>query len=107
MGTMTFSRDTNGGIDVKGNCFELVGTLTGSSSYATGGDSFSIAGVGLSSLDDLVIEGGTTATTAGYSLKLGGTNKVPLILAYDAAGQVANATNLSAKTWKVRLRGKV
>ena len=107
MGAFTFVRDTNDGFDVKGNCYEIKGTLTGSSSYATGGDSFAIATYGLSSLDDMVVEAGTTALTPGRSLQLAGTNKVPLIKVFTSGAETAAATNLSAVSWKVRLRGKL
>lgn len=107
MGAFTFTKDLNGGVDYERQSVVFKGTLTGSASYATGGDSFALAAeVGLKTLEDILVEAGTAATTAGYSLKLAGTAGTPLIMVYSSSGQVANATDLSAVTFKVRLRGK-
>jgi hypothetical protein len=110
LGAFTFTQDTNGGVDYHGSQVEIIGTLTGSGSYATGGDSFDLAvEAGLTELQDLLVEAGSgIGTPAGYQLKLGGTVKVPLVLVYEGdSTEVANATDLSTKTWEVRLRGKL
>lgn len=109
MGAFNFSKSFNDGIDYERNGVVVKGLLTGSSSYATGGDTLDLkVKVGIKTVDDLLVEAGDIlATTAGYSLKLDRTAPgAPKILVYSAGAQVANATNLSAVTWRVRLRGR-
>jgi hypothetical protein len=107
MGAFTFDKDFNGGVCYEGDDVVFKGTLTGSASYATGGDSFGLAAeVGLKALESIEVDAGTAATDAGRSLKLAGTAGVPLIKVYTSGAETAATTNLSAVTWKVRLRGK-
>jgi hypothetical protein len=85
------------------------GILTGSSSYATGGDSLDPeAELGLSVVDDMLIERGAYSIFAsGYSLTLAGTANAPLIIVTNEAGQIANATNIAAHSWYIRFYGKL
>lgn len=107
MGACTFTKATPGD-DVVGNKRIVEGTLTLSSSYATGGDTLNLATlVGLKTLDDMRINAGSGVTIAGgYQIKLGGTPAAPTIQAYGSTNaEVAAATNLSTKSFNVRLHG--
>lgn len=85
---------------------EELGTITFSNSYATGGDTLVMSTVPMDRVTDLLVEGGPNATTtAGYQIKLAGTTTEPKIIAYNTAGQIANATNLSTVAVRVRLVG--
>lgn len=86
-----------------------------SASYATGGDTIDPRALGLRAIKQITVPShnirtGKPTTAAlmqsGLSVNLGGTETAPLLLAYDASGtQVAAATNLSARTLRVRFLG--
>lgn len=103
MGACTWETES---LDVEKDKRVVRGTLTFSSDYATSGDTLSAALLGLRSVDDLVADSGSDiGTPAGYALKLGGTAAAPKVLVYTSAGQVANATDLSAVEVAVRVYG--
>ena len=86
-----------------------------SASYATGGDTIDPKALGLRAIHEVLvpshhIRSGKPTEAArlqsGLSVNLGGTSTAPTLLAYDAAAtQVANATNLSARTQRLRFLG--
>lgn len=81
------------------------GTLALSDDYATGGDSLSLAAVGLTELHNIYTDA-TAGSDAGVSLVLAGTRTVPLIQAFETeATQVAATTDLSARSLDVILVG--
>lgn len=84
------------------------GTLTPSTSYATGGETFAIAtqGAGLTTVERLEIIG-DAANNSGLSITLLGTITAPLFKYWETANtEVANATNITARTARVRLIGR-
>lgn len=107
MGAMTFAKATPGGSQLLGgqgtpvieNKRVVKGTLTFSSSYATGGDTLDLKTVGLTELTGLLQDGTVVlGNISGLSIMLGGTKSAPLILAFDAnSTQVTNATDLSSR----------
>lgn len=104
MGAATFTYISN---RVADNKREILGTLSLSSSYATGGDSLSLAtqGAGLNRVD-FMSQICDAANNKGLSFVLAGTPEAPLIRAFDASGtEVTAATSLTARTATVRLSG--
>ena len=95
--------------------------ITGSSSYATNGDTVPLSTIGLGRVDAIEVpshrmngmgtEGqGSAVTTAqsrtGKTLELDGTNLAPKLKVYDTANtEVSNATNLSSISWVVKFIG--
>lgn len=74
--------------------------VTFSTSYATGGDTFSPATVGLRQVDDVHVLGfkkkdGTTITSVGIQPVVAGTSTAPLLQAWYNGAQVPNTTNIS------------
>jgi hypothetical protein len=90
--------------------------ITFSGSYATAGDTLAVAALGLDRVDEVSVPShhlvtrkpvATTSSQAGKSFQLGGTSTAPKLLAYDAANtEIANATNLSGVTVRLRFFGK-
>lgn len=89
--------------------------ITFSSSYATGGDTVSIAALGLSRVDDVHVLAGVradgtavpAAQLTGVQVLLGGTPLAPKLVLYSgSAAEVANASNNSTKTVRVWFIGK-
>lgn len=75
----------------------VIGTLTMSSSYATGGDTLSLSNLDIKEVNKLLIEN-NALTMSGLSYRLAGTKTAPLIIVADANNsEVANGTNLSAR----------
>lgn len=110
MGAMTFAHATvTPAYGYEGNKAYVMGVLTGSASYATGGDSLDVEGeLGLTNVDDLLVVSGVASLfSSSYRLLLTGTTNTPLIQAHTPAGEVANATNLSAQSWLVRFYGNL
>ena len=94
----------------KGATLERVATFTLSSSYATGGDTFSPGAVGLHQVVEAFQVAHGSPASAGMQVVLGGTPTAPKlrVLRRADAGTVAEmpaATNLSAVTVKMVLRG--
>jgi hypothetical protein len=90
------------------------GTLTFSTSYATGGDTIPKASVGLDTINAMLVDPiGPTDAAGGFSVKLGGTPSAPTLMAFLAAGgvgagagtQVAAAANCSTHSVNVILLG--
>lgn len=106
MGNIVFTKQTS---DIKGNWGTPVidnrravrGTITFSSSYATGGDTLTLnTQCSLREVTGLLVDASTVLTNpSGLSVELSGTKDVPKIIAYDANNtQVANATDLSTRS---------
>lgn len=86
-----------------------------SASYATGGDTINPKALGLRAIHEVVVPSHHIRTRkpteaarlqSGLSVNLGGTTVAPTLLAYDAAAtEVAAATNLSARTLRLRFLG--
>jgi len=90
------------------------GTLTFSSSYATGGDTIPKASVGLDTINAILVDPvGPTDAAGGLSVRLGGTPSAPTLAAFLAAGgvgagagtQVAAAANMTTHSVNVLLLG--
>jgi hypothetical protein len=112
MGNVVITAAKTPGVSADGRrTIEIV--ILGSSSYATGGDSFGLSVLGLRRVTGLEILGNTSvagtvppATPGGYDLRLGGTDTAPKILVYDSTGnEIANATSWAAKQFAVRFLG--
>ncbi len=75
------------------------GTITFSSSYATGGDTLALGPTGLKAVHAVLVDPSlVTANRSGLSIELGGTTTAPLVLAFDTNNtQVTNATDLSTR----------
>lgn len=84
--------------------------VTFSSSYATGGDTVALSGLGLQNVYSVMTDGGQMTDTAqipskgrspnthGVQVVLGGSASAPKLTAYSGAtSEVANATNLSTR----------
>lgn len=95
MGTATLSNPYR--LSVGGDLKVVKATLTMSTSYATSGDTLDIlgtAGIGLNSVDDVIITPQKEGTVGGTNFVYNkATGKVT---AWDGAGQVNNTTNLSS-----------
>ena len=104
MGTGTVSRDAAPMFDKSGSKERRVVAYTGSTSYATGGDTFNPEAISLKVIDallGLVISDGTTVYWGYYNPT---TKK---ILWYSAtATEVTNATNLSTFTGRFEAIGR-
>lgn len=86
----------------------LRGQFTGSSSYATGGDTIPVATIGMKEIRQLLVDGtGVLNNVSGLSVTLDATNPTaPKLLCWDAnAVEVANLTNLSTRVFHVWLLG--
>lgn len=108
MGAATF---TETGQEVIGNRRVVKGTITMSSSYATGGDSLDLATeVGLKQVHKMLLEASDVTlgawTLLGYSAVLAGTASAPLIATYTGPiTETANGTNMTGVTFNVWLFG--
>ena len=86
---------------VWGNKRVVYGTIAGSSSYAQGGETFTLAQLGLNALDDMSIRNGFTgsAPAASYEPTIDFTNRKVLFFGGAAAGvaaqDAAGAANVS------------
>lgn len=108
MGAITFTKATPGGGQLLGgqgtpvidNKRGVYGTVTFSASYATSGDTLDLKTVGLTELTAVYQDcNAPLGNVAGLSILIGGTKAAPKLIAFDAnASEVANATNLSART---------
>lgn len=108
MGAITFTKADPGAAQVSGgfptpvidNKRVVKGTIVFSASYATGGDTLDLKTTGLTELTALVQDATVPlGNISGLSILIGGTKIAPLISVFDAnATQVANATDLSART---------
>lgn len=107
MGTATFTRSTGKQPQrVAYGRREVRGTITMSDSYATGGDTLAMTSVPFDHVTDLIVEGGSLATSEdGYQFKLAGTSVAPKIKAFNSSGEVSNATDLDEVSLVVRLVG--
>lgn len=108
MGTATFTGNATNPTNVNGNLRVKQGTVTMSSSYATGGDALTPGAIGLERIINWDIN-----TDDGYILKYDkANNKVLAYYAdYDAGAdgaliQVANAVDLSAVVSDSKFEGK-
>lgn len=92
-----------------GSVHGVVADVAMSASYATGGDTLTIASLGLQTLEALIIPG--TSSVLGHTLAPihGATIKTdPLIFARDVGtgAQVSNTTDLSTMTFRVLAVGE-
>lgn len=112
MGTVAI---TNRVDDVQDNLRVVECTVTGSASYATGGDT--IPAIGLREITRMVVlhdqgsggqkdkRGNAAPVYNGRAIVLGGTPTARNLALYDAGVQVANAVNTSTHVWRVRFLG--
>lgn len=104
MGTPTITRSIGDYHDRSGSFIRKIGRLTGSTSYATGGDTLPAGAFGMGKIDLLLIEpfdNGTVIILSVYQVSTG------LLKFYDMAGaQIANATDLSAYNARFEAIGK-
>lgn len=100
--------------DVEKNKRVVECDVTFSASYATGGDTVSPALLGLRQVDRVSVPShnvdgvavSNAQAQAGKTFQLGGTASAPTLKAYDAAAtEIANATNLSTITRRLRFIG--
>lgn len=104
MGVMTVTRSIGDYHDRSGSFIRKIGRLTGSSSYATGGDTLSAGQLGMGKVDALLAEpfdNGTVIILSVYQVTTG------VLKFYDMAGaQIANGTDLSAYNARFEAIGK-
>jgi hypothetical protein len=81
--------------------YKIDGTITMSSSYATGGDSLTAAQCGLGTITSVEVEAGGVASTSAYVLKWNPTNGT--IQAYDTGAASGNALAEAASTTDLHL----
>jgi len=107
MGTVAITAVPVTGQGVLGAKRAVTTTVTGSASYATGGDVIPLGPLGLRSLDDLIVPAGRgSAVNSGLSVRLAGTPGAPLLQFYDTqATQVANAVSLATRSLVVTFLG--
>lgn len=103
---LTFTLDDR---QLVGNKRQVAGTVTFDSSYATGGETFTAADLGLSSITDVSIE-----DASGYNIFWNRSTTAPTLQVFQgdntnvaaAPGiQVPNATNLSTLTTRIKVTG--
>ena len=103
---LTFSIDDT---QLVGNKRQKSGTVTFDSSYATGGETFTAADVGLSAITDVDV-----ADASGYNVFWNRSTTAPTLQVFQgdntnaaaAPGiQVPNATNLSTLVARIRVTG--
>lgn len=108
MGATTFTRALGpAGVMPAGDTFDgtynqyrvVRGLLNFSTSYATGGDTFPLATIGLTQIHRLLVDDDISPSIGGLSVSLVSTNPaVPLLQCFDAnLTEVTNATNLSTR----------
>ena len=104
MGTMTVVRTIGDYHDRSNSFIRKVGQLTGSSSYATGGDSLPAQALGMARVDALLPQtftNGSVIILAHYVSSSG------LLKFFDMAGaEIANTTDLSTYTARFEAIGK-
>lgn len=106
MGTWTFTPNTSIPSNVMGTERVVYGTLTGSSSYATGGDSITPAAFGLDYVDFIDVSFIINSTTSGYIVEQASSSGNPTsstvklqVFGMNAAAGVGNAfTEITAAT---------
>lgn len=100
MGTIAIPLGINlGDHRVRNNKRAVTALITGSASYATGGETIPAATFGLRVVDDVEISAARGGSTnSGASVRLAGTPQAPLLIFYDAANvEVTAATNLTSR----------
>lgn len=104
MGTVTFARDADADWpQVSGEIgWGIGGTITMSSSYATGGDTITAASVGLGAIRKIIICGagtvGAAPATTAYLISPVQANPIVLIQAFQSAAASNPFTEVSAAT---------
>jgi hypothetical protein len=88
----------------------VIGVLTLSNSYETGGDTLDLSTIPLSEVTGIAQLGIPNLNGTGITLEVDSDDvgvAVSKIVAYDSSGEVANTTNLSANEFWVLILGLV
>lgn len=107
---LTFAIDQDSGRQLVGTCREVRGTVTFDSSYATGGESFTAADLGLTQITDFTCELGAT----GYAGVWDRSKTAPKLMAFYGDNnnasdgpliEVPSTTNLSTVVCRFAAQG--
>ena len=102
MGTVALTSKVNG---VEDNRRFVDCLLTLSASYATDGDTLSIADLPFKNVDRMYVKADSVSQD-GTTIQLAGTSTAPKVKAHASDGtEVVNATNVSALEYNVRIVG--